>query len=181
MPNKSNPLQTFPALGGQLKLGPSAWVAPSADVLGEVTLGTQASIWYQCVVRADLMAISIGDRTNIQDGSILHVDWGKALTVGNDVVVGHHVNLHGCTVEDLVLVGIGAIVLSGAIIRRGAVVAAGAVVMEGQEVPENTLVVGIPAKPVKVLPASRHDAQRAHCLRYLALAEAHRERFQGPR
>lgn len=173
-------LEGFPPLQADPKSARGAWIAPSADVMGQVTLGEDVSIWYQSVLRADLMPISIGDRTNIQDGSILHVDYGKPLTIGKDVVVGHHVNLHGCTIEDLVLVGIGAIVLSGAVVRRGAVVAAGAVVMEGQEIPENSLAVGIPAKVIKVLPETRHDAQREHCRRYMALANAHREKIKAP-
>jgi carbonic anhydrase/acetyltransferase-like protein (isoleucine patch superfamily) len=148
--------------------------------LGDVRLGAESSVWYQCVVRGDINSIIIGERTNIQDGSILHVENARCCVIGADVVVGHHVNLHACVVEDGALIGIGAIVLSGAIVRRGAVVAAGALVLEGQEIPEGSLAVGIPARVVKQLPPDTIEKHRLLCAKYVKLARLHREKKPWP-
>lgn len=162
------------------QIDPTAWIAPGAVVLGDVCLGAESSIWYQSVVRGDINSISIGARTNIQDGSVLHVENARPCIVGADVVVGHHVNLHACVVEDGALIGIGAIVLSGAVVRRGAVVAAGALVLEGQEIPEGSLAVGIPAKVVKQLPPDTYEKHRLLCAKYVKLARLHREKKPWP-
>lgn len=136
------------------KLGPGAWVADSAQVIGEVELGANASIWYGAVVRGDTgELIQVGDNSNIQDGSVLHADFGWPLIVGNNVTVGHQVMLHGCTIGDGSLVGIQAVVLNGAKIGRNCVVGAGAVVTEGKEFPDNSLIVGAPAKAIRTLDA----------------------------
>lgn len=124
----------------------SAWVDPSAQVIGRVTLGERASIWCNAVVRGDGESITIGDDTNIQDLSCLHVTTGIApLVIGARVTVGHHVVLHGCTIEDECLIGIGAIVLDGAVIGRGSVLAAGAMVTPRTVIPPGSFVVGSPA------------------------------------
>jgi carbonic anhydrase/acetyltransferase-like protein (isoleucine patch superfamily) len=127
--------------------GPS-WVAPSAVIVGDVTLGEGSSVWHACVVRADTDAITIGDRTNVQDGTIIHVDAGQPCTIGDQVSIGHRAVLHGCTIEDGALVGIGAIVLNRAVVGLGSVVAAGALVPEGTTIPPRSLVVGVPGKVV---------------------------------
>jgi len=162
------------------EIDPSAWIAPGAVVLGDVRLGPEASVWYQCVLRGDINAIAIGARTNIQDGSILHVENARACTVGEDVVVGHQVKLHACVIGDGALIGIGATVLSGAVIGKGAVVAAGALVLEGQEIPPGALAVGVPAKVVKQLPPDAIEKHRLLCAKYVQLARLHREKKPWP-
>lgn len=125
----------------------TAYVDPSAQVIGDVVLGERSSVWPCATIRGDVGRIVVGDDTNIQDSSVLHMDEGFPLVVGNRVTVGHSVTLHGCIIEDDCLIGIGAIILNGARIGSGSVVAAGALVPEGMQVPTNTLVMGVPAKP----------------------------------
>jgi carbonic anhydrase/acetyltransferase-like protein (isoleucine patch superfamily) len=132
-------------------LAPDSWVAPSADVIGAVRLGAGASIWFGAVVRADNGAIVIGDRTNIQDGAVLHSDPGAPLTLGQDCTIGHRAVLHGCTIGDRVLIGMGATVLNHAVIADDCVVGAGALVTEGKSFPPGSLIVGAPARAVKML------------------------------
>ena len=125
----------------------SAYVDPSAVLIGDVTVGERASIWPHVTIRGDVDRIHIGAETSIQDGAVLHCDAGVPLTIGDRVTVGHLAMLHGCTVEDDALIGIGAIVLNGSRIGKGAVVAAGSLVPEGAEVPAGMLALGVPAKP----------------------------------
>lgn len=129
----------------------SAWVADSAQVMGNVALAADASVWFGAVVRGDTETIRIGQRTNIQDLSVLHADVGMPLTVGDDVTVGHQVMLHGCTIGDGSLIGIGAIVLNGAKIGKGCLVGAGSLVTEGKEFPDGSMIMGTPAKVVRQL------------------------------
>jgi carbonic anhydrase/acetyltransferase-like protein (isoleucine patch superfamily) len=129
----------------ELDLDPSAWIAPGAIVVGRVRLGPDASIWYGSVLRGDLEPIAIGRATNVQDLTVIHVDRGFPVTLGERVTVGHRAILHGCTVGDGALVGMGAILLSGCRIGAGALVAAGAVVREGFEVPPGAIAAGVPA------------------------------------
>ncbi len=136
------------------KLGKEAWVADSAQVIGEVELGDNTSVWYGAVIRGDTgELIKVGRNSNIQDGSVLHADFGWPLTVGDNVTVGHQVMLHGCTIGEGTLVGIQAVVLNGARIGRNCVIGAGAVVTEGKEFPDNSLIVGAPAKAIRTLDA----------------------------
>lgn len=127
------------------------WVAPSAQVMGQVKLGTNSSIWFNAVLRGDNALIDIGDGSNIQDNSTLHVDPGFALTVGKNCTIGHNVILHGCTIGDGTLVGMGATVLNGAKIGKNCIIGANALVTEGKEYPDNSMIVGAPAKAVKEL------------------------------
>jgi carbonic anhydrase/acetyltransferase-like protein (isoleucine patch superfamily) len=127
-------------------VAPSAWIAPGAYVIGDVSLGDQSSVWYGAVLRGDTEPISIGNRTNIQDGCILHADPGYPAIVGEGCVVGHNAVVHGCQVGDNCLIGMGATILNGSKIGDGSIVAAGAVVPEGREFPPQSLVVGVPAK-----------------------------------
>ncbi|QTP56111.1 gamma carbonic anhydrase family protein [Billgrantia sulfidoxydans] len=127
------------------------YVAETADVIGQVTLKRQASVWYQAVLRGDTDRLEIGERSNIQDGAVLHADPGYPLTVGSDVTVGHQAMLHGCTVGDGSLIGIQAVILNGAVIGKNSLVAAGAVVKEGENFPDNSLIVGAPARVVREL------------------------------
>ena len=129
----------------------SAWVADSAQVVGNVRLGPDSSIWFGVVARGDTDTISIGRGTNIQDNSVLHADPGMPLVIGDNVSVGHQVMLHGCTVGDGSLIGIGAVVLNGARIGENCLVGAGALVTEGKEFPDGTMILGSPAKAVRQL------------------------------
>nr|WP_320045588.1 gamma carbonic anhydrase family protein [uncultured Desulfobacter sp.] len=127
----------------------SVFVAPTAQIMGDVHIAKDASVWFQTVIRGDTATISIGERTNIQDLSMCHADEGVPLTVGNSVTVGHQCCLHGCTIEDDCLIGMGATVMNHAVIGKGSVVAAGAVVLEKTIVPPYSLVVGSPGKVKK--------------------------------
>jgi carbonic anhydrase/acetyltransferase-like protein (isoleucine patch superfamily) len=127
----------------------AAFVAPTAVVVGAVTMGPQASIWYSAVARADAETIEIGERSNVQDGSTLHSDPGFPLVIGRGVTVGHRVILHGARIDDDVLVGMGAVVMNGARIGSGSIIAAGAVVTQGKQIPPGSVVAGVPAKVVR--------------------------------
>ncbi|MEJ7687309.1 MAG: gamma carbonic anhydrase family protein [Variovorax sp.] len=133
------------------QLGAGAWVADSAQVIGKVALGEGASIWFGAVLRGDNETLSIGRNSNVQDLSALHSDMGCPLTLGENVTVGHQVVLHGCTVGDNSLIGIGAVILNNARIGRNSIVGAGSVVTEGKEFPDNSLIVGAPARVVRTL------------------------------
>lgn len=133
------------------QLHDSVWVAESASVIGNVHMAADSSVWFGAVARGDNEPITIGARSNIQDGAILHSDPGQALTIGEGVIVGHLAMLHGCTVEDGVLIGIGATVLNGATIGSGSIVGAHALITEGKTIPPNSLVVGSPGRVVKAL------------------------------
>jgi carbonic anhydrase/acetyltransferase-like protein (isoleucine patch superfamily) len=153
----------------------SAYIDPSAQVIGDVAIGERSSVWPCATLRGDIAPIRVGQGTNIQDGSVVHTDHGFPATIGDRVSVGHSVVLHGCTVEDDSLIGIGAIVLNGARIGRGAVVAAGALVPEGMEVPPDTLVMGTPAKPRRAVTAQEQERFRAGVQGYIERARLHGE------
>lgn len=131
------------------------FVAQDAVVAGAVTLGEDVTLWYGVVARAEYSTVTIGARSNVQDGTVLHADPGSPCTVGEDVTIGHRAVIHGCTLEDGVLVGMGAVVLNGAVVGAGSLVAAGAVVREGQVIPPNSLVAGVPAEVRKDLGEGR--------------------------
>ena len=132
-------------------LAEGAWAAPSADLIGDVRLGTRASVWFGAVIRADNTPIVIGDESNIQDGAVGHSDPGAPLTIGKRVTVGHQAILHGCTVGDLALIGMGARVLNGAVIGDKCLVGAGALVTEGKVFEPGMLIVGSPARVLRPL------------------------------
>lgn len=133
------------------QLGEGAWVADSAQVIGDVVLAENASIWFGAVARGDTEKLRIGRNSNVQDLSVLHADHGFPLTIGENVTVGHQVMLHGCTIGDNSLVGIQAVILNNAKIGRNSIVGAGSVVTEGKEFPDNSLIIGSPAKVVRTL------------------------------
>ena len=152
----------------------SAWVAPTAVVIGRVTLGSDVGVWYGSVMRADDESIQIGERSNIQDGCVLHADPGFPLVVGAGVSVGHNAVLHGCTIGDDVLIGMGAIVMNGAVVGRGSLVAAGAVVTAGAVVPSGSLVAGIPGKVRRSLTSDEIEGNRANARSYVDNVARHR-------
>ena len=133
------------------RLDETSWVAPSADVMGNVKMHESASVWFCAVVRGDNDLISIGARSNIQDNSVLHTDPGKPLMIGEGVTVGHQVMLHGCTIGDNTLVGIGSTILNGAVIGKNCIIGAHALITEGKVIPDNSMVIGSPGKVVKTL------------------------------
>lgn len=159
--------------GRSPKVDPTAFVEASAQVVGDVELGPQASVWFNAVVRGDVDSVRVGAQTNVQDLCCLHVSHGFPLVLGARVTVGHGVTLHGCTVSDDCLVGIGAIVLDGAEVGAGCLVGAGALVTPGTKIPAGSLVLGSPAKVVR--PLNDEERQRlVHSYRsYLALALEH--------
>jgi carbonic anhydrase/acetyltransferase-like protein (isoleucine patch superfamily) len=159
--------------GSSPEVDPTAWVAPDAVLAGAVTIGPEASVWYATVIRGDGDAIRVGARSNIQDGCVLHTDPGLQLVVGEGVSVGHRAVLHGCVVEDDVLIGMGAIVMNGAHIGTGSLVAAGALVTEGTKVPPRSLVVGAPAKVRREVSDDELEMVRYNATHYVALARTH--------
>ncbi|MBI4323151.1 MAG: gamma carbonic anhydrase family protein [Candidatus Omnitrophica bacterium] len=161
------------------RIHPTAFIAPGAAVIGRVTVAKEAGIWFNCVVRGDVNRIAIGAATNIQDGSILHVDDAHPCLIRDHVHVGHHVNLHGCVVERGAMIGIGAIVLSGAHIGEGAIVGAGSVVLEGTRVPPRVLVVGAPARVVRRVSARDLAYIRGWVKKYVELAKIYRQEKSG--
>lgn len=137
--------------GAEPQIAPSAWVADSAQVMGNVVLHDDASVWFGTVVRGDTESITIGAGSNVQDASVLHADYGQPLVIGERVTIGHKVMLHGCTIGDESLIGIGAVVLNGARIGKNCLVGAGALVTEGKEFPDGSMIIGSPAKVVRQL------------------------------
>jgi carbonic anhydrase/acetyltransferase-like protein (isoleucine patch superfamily) len=157
-----------------MKIHPTAFIAPTAALMGDVTIGEDASIWYGAVLRGDMAPIVIGAQSNIQDGTIVHVDEGVPCTVGRRVGVGHRVILHGCVVGDDCLIAMGSVLLNGVVIGNGSVVAAGAVVPEGRQIPPRSLVMGVPGRivcPVDDVLSERVAATWSH---YIEEARAHR-------
>jgi carbonic anhydrase/acetyltransferase-like protein (isoleucine patch superfamily) len=158
-----------------------AWIAPGAVVVGDVVIGEDSSIWYGAVVRGDVERIRIGVRSNIQDQSTIHVTQDRhPAVIGDEVTVGHRAVVHGCTVEDRALIGIGAIVLDGAEVGEGALVGAGAVVTPGSVIPARTLALGTPARPVRQLEDEERRTQRERTLTYVETARSHAQADPSP-
>ena len=153
----------------------TAWVADNAQVMGEVTLAADSSVWFGVTIRGDTDAIHIGEGSNIQDGSVLHADHGMPLTIGRHVTVGHHVMLHGCTIGDESLIGIGAVVLNGAKIGKNCLVGAGALVTEGKEFPDGSMILGSPARVVKTLSPEQIEGLRQSAQHYIDNARRFRQ------
>lgn len=135
-------------------IDPDSWVAPSADVIGDVHLAAGASVWFGAVIRADNTPILVGERSNIQEGAMLHSDPGAPLTIGTDCTIGHHAILHGCTIGHRVLIGMGAIILNRAVIGDDCLIGAGALVTEGKIFPPGSLIVGSPARAIREIDAT---------------------------
>jgi carbonic anhydrase/acetyltransferase-like protein (isoleucine patch superfamily) len=172
---------TLLTFGGKSpQVDPAAFVAPGAQVIGDVAIGPESSIWYNCVLRGDVNRIRIGARTNIQDGSIVHVDSpkpgapeGHPTLIGDDVLIGHLAMVHGCVLHDRAFVGLGAIVMDGCEIEGGAMLAAGAMLTPGKRIPAGQLWAGRPAKYVRDLSHEELAGHRAGVAHYVALARAH--------
>ncbi|MEJ2547369.1 MAG: gamma carbonic anhydrase family protein [Gemmatimonadota bacterium] len=162
-------------------LAEGAWVAPSADVIGDVTIGAHASIWYQCVLRGDIAPITIGPGTNVQDLTMVHVDVDRPCRIGAGVGIGHRAIIHGCDIEDGCLIGMGAVVLSHAVVGEGSVIAAGALVTEGARIPPGSLVVGVPGRVVRPVDDALRGRIRLTVEHYRALKDLHSEgRWRPP-
>lgn len=157
------------------RLAGSAWVADSAQVIGNVVLGEGSSVWFGAVLRGDTETITLGAGSNIQDGSVLHADLGFPMTVGANVTVGHQVMLHGCTIGDESLIGIGATVLNGAKIGKNCLVGAGSLVTEGKEFPDGSMIIGSPARVVKSLTPEQIEGLRLSAHHYIENAERYRK------
>ncbi|GAB0103104.1 gamma carbonic anhydrase family protein [Nocardia sp. JMUB6875] len=153
----------------------NAWIAPNATVVGRVRLEAEVSVWYSAVLRGDMDEITVGARSNIQDGCVLHADPGFPCTVGEGVSVGHNAILHGCTVGDDVLIGMGATVLNGAVIGAGSLIAANALVPEGAQIPPGSLVAGVPGKVRRELSEAERDHIRLNAAAYLHNTALHRQ------
>jgi carbonic anhydrase/acetyltransferase-like protein (isoleucine patch superfamily) len=163
----------------RLRIDPSVFLASGAVVVGDVVIGADASIWFNTVVRGDTAPVEIGSGTNLQDLTLVHVDEGQPAVIGARVTVGHRAILHGCRIEDDVLIGMGAIVLSGARVGAGSLVAAGALVREGQTVPPGSLAVGAPARVVGPVSDAHRLAIERGALHYVALSRSYLERGYG--
>ena len=160
------------ALAGRTpRIAASAYIAPSADVIGSVDVGENSSVWFQCVLRGDVEPIRIGANSNIQDGSVLHTVTGAPVSVGDWVTVGHRVVLHGCTVENHCLIGMGAVLLNRAQVGEGSIVAAGSVVAEKTVIPPHSLYMGVPAKLRRQLVKNEQAFIDMHAVHYLEYKE----------
>ncbi|MFC3580453.1 gamma carbonic anhydrase family protein [Sphingomonas hylomeconis] len=158
--------------GKRPTLAAGAWIAPSADLIGDVQLGEDANVWFGAVLRGDNTPILVGARSNIQEGAMGHSDPGAPLTIGADCTIGHHAILHGCRIEDRVLIGMGAIVLNRAVIAEGSIVGAGALVTEGKTFPPGSLIVGSPARAVRQLDAAAQAMLTVSAAHYVEKAHA---------
>lgn len=157
-----------------MSIHPTAFIHPQAFVCGDVTLGARASVWPTAVVRGDTAAVTIGDESNVQDGTVVHVDHGLACTIGARVAIGHRAIVHGATVEDDVLIGMGAVLLNRVRVGRGSIVGAGAVCPEGMEIPPGSLVLGVPARVVRATTDDERTRIARTVASYLALQDEHR-------
>ena len=148
------------------EINPEVFIAPSAEIIGRVIIDKGSSIWYNAVIRADLQEVRIGQHSNIQDGCTVHVDDQYPVVIGDYTTIGHNAVIHGCTIGNRVLIGMGAVVLNGAVIHDGAVVAAGAVIKEKTVVEANSLYAGVPAKQIKVMDHDSQELREQHANNY---------------
>lgn len=156
------------------KIDPSAWIAPSADLIGNIEIGEDSSVWFGCVIRSDINEVKIGKNTNIQDLSCIHTDTNSKTIIGNNVTVGHKVMLHGCIIEDNCLIGMSATILDNAVIGEGSIVAANSLVTAGKVFPPRSMIMGSPAKVVKQLSQEDVDKLIAHAGRYVEYKNEYR-------
>ncbi|MCS6987219.1 MAG: gamma carbonic anhydrase family protein [Sphingomonadaceae bacterium] len=170
----------LPFMDARPEVDPTAWIAPTATVIGQVTIGPDASVWYNCVLRGDVMPIVVGARSNIQDGTVVHVTRVRARTeIGADVLVGHACVIHGCTLMDRAFVGLGAIVMDGCVVEPDGMLAAGALLPPGKRVGTRELWAGRPARLVRTLSDEEVARNRAGAAGYVELARRHRASLGG--
>lgn len=155
------------------KIDPTAFIHPTAVVLGDVTLGKRVSVWPTAVLRGDSDVIVIGDDSNVQDGSVIHADEGIPTHIGNRVAIGHRAIVHGATIDDDVLIAMGAVLLNGVRVGTGSIIGAGAVLPEGKRIPENSLVIGVPGRIVRQTTGEERERIRRTVDAYLELAQQH--------
>ncbi|MGX7197057.1 gamma carbonic anhydrase family protein [Enterococcus olivae] len=153
----------------------SNFIAKNAVVIGDVILGKDVTVWYNSVIRGDANFIKIGDRTNIQDGTIIHVDHDAPTEIGKDITVGHQCMLHGCKIEDGALIGMSSIVLNHAVIGENSLIGAGSLVTEGTVIPPNVLVFGRPARVIRPLTPEEIEANRQNIIHYCEMGQAHQQ------
>lgn len=165
--------------GAAPRLDAGAWAAPSADLIGDVRLGARASVWFGAIIRADNTPIVVGAESNIQDGAIGHSDRGFPLTIGARVTVGHQAILHGCTIADDCLIGMGARILNGAVLEPECLVGAGALITEGKSFPGGSLIVGSPARVVRQLTEAERHALRVSAAHYAEKAARYAEALRS--
>ena len=157
-------------------LADDVFIAPGATVVGDVRLGSRSSVWYGCVLRGDINFIQIGEGTNVQDGSIVHLEDDSPAVVGDYVTIGHAAVIHACIVEDECLIGMNATILDGAVVGRRSIVGAGSLVLQGMQIPPGSLVAGVPAKVKRLLSEEEQDALKPWAEKYVAVAAAHAAR-----
>ena len=167
-------MASHPFDGIEPQVAPSAYIAPSADLIGRVVVSDHACVLFGAVVRGDTEQITVGEGSNLQDGVVVHADPGFPATIGAGVSVGHNATLHGCTIADNVLIGMGATVLNGATIGEGSLIAAGSVVLEGKAIPPRSLVAGIPASVKRELSDEEYQGVVKNAEHYVALAQKYR-------
>lgn len=171
----------LPVEGVHPQFGDNCFIAPNATIVGDVIMGNEGSVWFNAVVRGDVNSIRMGNKVNIQDGAVLHCTYKRTKTIiGNNVSIGHNAIVHGCTIEDNVLIGMGAIVMDNAVIGSNSIIAAGAVVLEGTEVPSGTIYAGVPAKKVKDIdPSQIHGEIDRIANNYVRYADWFRDQVNG--
>lgn len=157
---------------------PTSWIAPTAAVIGKVRLDAGASVWFNAVLRGDNELIHIGENSNVQDGTVMHTDMGSPLTLGKGVTVGHNAMLHGCTVGDHSLIGIGAVVLNDAVIGKHCIIGANALITEGKHIPDGSMVMGSPGKVVRELTAEQKRGLEANAGNYVHNAQRYAQQLQ---
>jgi carbonic anhydrase/acetyltransferase-like protein (isoleucine patch superfamily) len=157
----------------------STWIAPSASIIGDAELKADTSVWFGAVIRADNDHIAIGERSNVQDGAVLHIDDGVPLTIGTDVTIGHHAMLHGCTVGDGSLVGIHAVILNRVVIGRNSLIGANALIPEGRVIPDLSLVLGSPGRVVRQLTDEEVDGLMRSASGYVEKSRLYRDSLQA--
>ena len=162
-------------LNSEPSIDPSAYISPGVHVIGDVTIGEQSSVWFGSVLRADINSISIGKRSNLQDGTIVHLADDYGVVIGDDVTIGHRALIHACTIHDGVLVGMGAIIMDGAVIGEGSIVGAGTLVLAGTKVPPNSLVLGSPAKVTRELDETERKEGRRLAAKYVEVARGYQQ------
>ena len=165
--------------GSEPSIDPEAWIAPGCHLVGRVIVSARASIWFNSTLRGDNEPITVGEGSNVQENCVLHTDMGYPLTIGQGCTIGHKVMLHGCTIGDNALIGMGATVLNGAVIGRNCLIGAGALITEGKQIPEGSLVMGAPGKVVRQLDEAAIDRLRLSALHYQENAARFRAGMKG--